>query len=161
MDGLAGVVAPRPKEKRRLSASPGDYGLMRRDNVRVGWRHLLGRVALVATAAALVSMGTVVVFAFVGGGNSGGVGAFNACVTQTRFLVLVRHGDANSFVETINDRVRGGVEGQVTAGRTPRILGGAAARNGRYVMSTATPVGRDASAIEGCWDRFFPVAPDA
>jgi hypothetical protein len=159
-----------PKEERRLSAMPGDCGLMRRDNVRVRWRHLRGRVAVMATAAALVSMGAGVVVAFVGGGDSGGVGAFNACITQTRFLTLVRHGDGNSFIETIKDRVRGGVVGQVTAGRTPgritpgrtlSILGGAAARDGRYVMSTATPLGRDATAIAGCWDRFFPIAPDA
>ena len=30
-----------------------------------------------------------------------------------------------------------------------------------YVMSTATPLGRDASAIVGCWDRFLPIAPGA
>ena len=129
------------------------------------WRRLRARVAVVATAAAVISMGAFAVFAFVGsggdGGNSGGVGAFNACITQTRFLVLVRHGDGNSVVETIKDRVGDAVVGEVATDRSPTTLGGAAAANGRYVMSTATPLGRDATAIEGCWDRFFPVAPDA
>jgi hypothetical protein len=129
----------------------------------VDWRRLRARVAVAATAA-VISMGAFAVFAFVGSGgdgNSGGVGAFNACITRTRFLVLVGHRDGNGFVETINDRVRDAVVGEVVTDRPPTTLGGAAAANGRYVMSTATPLGRDATAIEGCWDRFFPVAPDA
>jgi hypothetical protein len=116
---------------------------------------------VVATAGALISMGAVVVVAFVGGGNSGGVGAFNACIAQTRFLVLVRHGYGNRLVETIKDRVRDAVVGEVASNRPATTLGGAAAANGRYDMSTATPLGRDATAIEGCWGRFFPIAPDA
>jgi hypothetical protein len=122
----------------------------------VDWRRLRARVAVVATAAAVISMGAFAVFAFVG---SGGVGAFNACITQTRFLGLVRHGYGNSFVETIKDRVRDAVVGEVATDRPPTTLGGAAAVNGRYDMSTATPLGRDATAIEGCWGRFFPIAP--
>jgi hypothetical protein len=108
-----------------------------------------------------MSVFAVIAFGGVGreGGNSGGLGAFNACITHTRFLVLVRHGYGSSVVATINDRLRGAVVGEVTTGRTPSTLGGAAAENGRHVMSTATPLGRDASAIERCWDRFFPIAP--
>ena len=128
-------------------------------------RRLRVRVAVGATAAAVISMGAVSVIAFVGGGadggNSGGVGPFNACITQTRFLVLVRYGDEHSFAETIKDRVSDAVVGEVAPGQPPTTLGGAAAANGRYVISTATPLGRDAIAIEGCWDRFFPLAPDA
>lgn len=129
------------------------------------WLRLRASVAVVATAAAVISMGAFAILAFVGsggdGGNSGGVGAFNACITQTRFLVLVRHGDGNSVVETIKDRVRDAVVGEIATDSPPITLGGAAAANGRYVMSTATPLGRDATAIEGCWDRFFPIAPNA
>lgn len=129
------------------------------------WLRLRASVAVVATAAAVISMGAFAILAFVGsgsdGGNSGRVGAFNACITQTRFLVLVRHGDGNSVVETIKDRVRDAVVGEIATDRPPTTLGGAAAANGPYVMSTATPLGRDATAIEGCWDRFFPIAPNA
>jgi len=114
------------------------------------------------TAVALISMGVLAVVAFRDGGKSGGMKEFNACITGTRFLVLTRQEHENSFVETIEDRARSAVVGEVTVNRMPPItLGGAAAGNGRYVMSTATPLGRDATAIEGCWDRFFPVAPDA
>lgn len=131
----------------------------------VGWRRIRARVAIVATAAVVISMVAFAVGAFVGsrrdGGDSGGMAAFNACITQTRFLVLVRHGSGSSVIETVKDRGRGAVVGEVASGRTPATLGGAAAATGRYVMSTATPLGRDASAIEGCWDRVFPIAPAA
>src|SRR5579864_3388965 len=80
-------------------------------------------------------------------------------------LGVERHGridgDEHSFAETIKDRVSDAIVGQVAPGQPPTTLGGAAAANGRYVISTATPLGRDAIAIEGCWDRFFPLAPDA
>jgi hypothetical protein len=104
------------------------------------------------------------VFAFVsssrGGSSSGGVRGFNSCITGTRFLVLARHGRENDVVETITDRAGGAVVGEVAAGRHPNTLGGAAAGNGRYVTSTATPLGRDATAIETCRDGFSPIAPD-
>jgi hypothetical protein len=114
---------------------------------------------VVATAAALIS-GAVVVAVFVGGGNSGGVRAFDACITQTRFLVLVRHGYGNSLVETIKDRMLDAVVGEVATDRPATTLGGAEGVNGRYDMSTATPLGRDATTVEGCWGRFFPLVPD-
>jgi hypothetical protein len=131
----------------------------------MGWRRLGGRVAVVATAAAFVFTGTVVFVAFAGSGNGtggsgdGGIAAFNGCVTSTRFLVLVSHGPGNGLVETIKDRVHEAVVGEVATDRAPTTLGGAAAGNDGYVMSTATPLGRDATAIERCWDRVFPIAP--
>jgi hypothetical protein len=109
----------------------------------------------------MVVVGSV---ALVGGGDGGGRGAmaaFNGCIRQTPFLVLVRPGSGSGVIETIKDRGRGAVEGEVASGRASAILGGAAAGNGPYVMSAATPLGRDPSAIEGCWDRFFPIAPAA
>jgi hypothetical protein len=108
-------------------------------------------------------MAAFAVVAFVSGGGSsggGGVGGFNSCITGIRSLVLVRHGRENDVVETIKDRTLGAVVGEVAAGRHPNTLGGAAAGNGRYVMSTATPLGRDAVSIEKCWDGFSPIAPD-
>jgi hypothetical protein len=65
----------------------------------------------------------VVIVAF-SGGNSGGAGSFNACITQTRFLVLVRHGHGNSFVETIKDRERDAVVGEVATDRPATTLEG-------------------------------------
>ena len=125
----------------------------------MGWRRLGGRAA-VATVAAVVFMGTAVVVAFTGGSSGGGgIAAFNGCVTGTRFLVVVSDGPSNGLVETIEDRVHDGVVGEVATDRAPTTLGGAAAGNDGYLMSTATPLGRDATAIERCWDGVFPVAP--
>ena len=117
---------------------------------------------MVATAAAVISMVALALVALVGGGGGrGGIAAFNGCIRQTRFLVLARPGSGTGVMETIKDGARRGVEGEVTSGQAPAILGGAAAANGPYVMSTATPLGRDARAIVGCWDRFLPIAPGA
>lgn len=124
---------------------------------------------MVATAAAVISMVVLAVAVLDGrrGGGvkafsgGGGLVAFNGCVRHTRFLALVRRGSNRGIIETIEDRARGTAQGEVASGRAPTMLGGAAAANGPYVMSTATPLGRDASAIERCWDRFFPIAPGA
>jgi hypothetical protein len=106
------------------------------------------------------------------GGTGGGVPAFNACIRQSRFLLLVRHRAGHGIIETIRDRERGSLEGEVALARAPSvrralrgevptgrpfpILGGAAAGNGPYIMSTITPTGRDPSAIERCWNGPFP-----
>jgi hypothetical protein len=113
---------------------------------------------MVASAAGVIWVGALGTFAVVasGGGGGGGIAAFNGCIRQARFLVLVRHGSGNGVIETIKDRARGAVDGEVASGRAAPSLGGAAAANGPYVMSTATPLGRDATAIELCWDRGFP-----
>lgn len=93
------------------------------------------------------------------GRSNPGLGVFNACIARRHFLGLVRDPDAGDIVEVINDRAEGVKVGEVTSGRAAGILGGAAASDGRFTMSTATPLGRDATAIERCWDQFSPIAP--
>lgn len=122
-------------------------------------------MAVVATAAVVIVLAGFVVVAVVGRNRDGGIPAFGACITQSRFLILVpdAHVDSfddrvKSFSEIIKDRARGGVVGEVTTDRSAFRLGGAAAANGRYFMSTATPLGRDATVIARCWGRFFPIA---
>jgi hypothetical protein len=117
------------------------------------------RVAATVMVLILISMSVLTAIASRDGGRGGGMQEFNACVTGSRFLVLVRHGHGSSVVETIKDRARRAVVGEVTVNRTPPVmLRGAAADNDGYLMSTATSLGRDALTIEGCWDRPFPVA---
>lgn len=117
----------------------------------VGWRGLLAVVVIVgAVILALVG--------FLGGGGASGIAIFNGCISHTRYLVLVHEPRGSSAIETIHDRAHGGVVAEVT-GAHGAILPGAAAATGRYTMSTATPLGRDATAIERCWDKFSPVAP--
>jgi hypothetical protein len=91
-----------------------------------------------------------------GAGNAK-LSSFQDCVDARHFFVLTRQGPDTRVLVTIRDRARGTVVGEVATGKHA-TLGGAAAKNGRYLMSTATPLGRDAAAIENCWDHFFPVA---
>ena len=115
---------------------------------------------MVASAAAAIA---AVVVAFATPGSSSAK-AFNACIHQTRFLVLTRHGSGNKVIEMIKDRARGAVVGEFARFPSERaaeafrtLLAGAAARNGRYVMRTTVAVGRDAGAVEVCFDRVFPL----
>jgi hypothetical protein len=94
-------------------------------------------------------------------GRSAGLRVFNACISRSQFLSLTSDRAGSGLVEVIDDRARGTKVGQVTSGRDAAILGGAAARNGRYTLSTATPLGRDAGVIERCWDQYSPIAPDS
>ena len=121
------------------------------------------RAAVVASAAAVVAVVAVLVVAFAARG-SGGANGFNACISQTRSLVLTRHESGSQLIEMVKDRARGALVGEfarvpsVRAAEVfPATLAGAAARNGRYVMFTEIPVGRDAGAIELCFDRAFPL----
>ena len=136
----------------------------------MSWRRLGVRVATVLASAAAVS--SVVAFAgvaFVGRGG-GGAASFNACISQTRFLVLVRHGSGNNVIEMIKDRAHGAVVGEFArfpsqraamAGALPGMTpAGFGAENGRYLVSTTFPaLDPDATAIENCWSRFFPLTP--
>jgi hypothetical protein len=122
----------------------------------VGWRRLGTRGAAAVTAVVAIALVAVVINALGHEPHGGGVATFNACIKRTRFLVLVRHGNSTSATETIDDRARGGEVGEVAIGRRAPMVGVSASGNGRYVMSTATPVGRDASSIDGCWNSAFP-----
>ena len=129
----------------------------------VGWRRLGNRTVMTTSVVAVIWLAGVGVYALVGtGGGSGGGGgmsAFNACIRRVPFLVLVRHGSRDKVIETIKDRARESVEGEVGIGAGTTTLGGASAGGGRDDMSTITPVGRDPGAIENCWDSVYPIAP--
>lgn len=62
-------------------------------------------VAMVASAAAVILVIALAIAAFAGRGRDAGT-AFNACISQTRFLVLVRHGSGSKVIEKIKDRAR-------------------------------------------------------
>lgn len=136
----------------------------------MSWRNIGVRAAAATTVAVLVVMVAMTVIAVAESvtdrRDSAAIRGFNACITHTSFLVLRRQRnrrpdrEPENPIESITDRARGAVVGEVGGSSTAAHLGGAAAVGGRYLMSTATPVGRDAGAVEGCWDRVFPIAPD-
>jgi hypothetical protein len=66
---------------------------------------------MVASAAAVVLVVALAIGAFAGSGRGAGA-AFNACIGQTRFLVLVRHPSGNKVVEMIKDRARSAAVGE-------------------------------------------------
>jgi len=114
------------------------------------------RIAVIFVCA-LVVIGCVAEHA----GQSAGLGVFNACIGHSQFLTLARDRSGSKVLEVIDDRARDAKVAEVTSGRDAGTLGGAAAGNDRFTMSTATPLGRDASAIERCWDRYSPIASDS
>ena len=119
------------------------------------------RLAVLAIGVAVIAAGADAVIAVSNTDGKGGLSVFNACLDQRRFLVLVRHGNQHGVIETLRDRKSGALMGEVVpnTGPLPIMLGGAAAATNHYVMSTSTPLGRDPSAIENCWDSYSPVAP--
>ena len=126
------------------------------------WRRSGVRVAAMVTALILIALAVFSVLALTGGrrgGGGSGIQEFNACISGSHFLVLVRRRDGSSAVETIRDRERSDFVGEVTVNRVPpATLGGSGAENDGYVMSTATGLGRDARTIQTCWDGPFPTA---
>lgn len=128
----------------------------------------------VASAAAVTSTVALTAVALSGcGGGAPAVGhgpgqpeAFNSCVRQTRFLVVVPHRSGTTVIELIKARGHSAVVGGFAAlpsaraaNLFPTANAGSGARNGRYVMFTTVALGRNASAIQDCFDRFFPPSP--
>jgi hypothetical protein len=132
----------------------------------MGWPRLGVRVAMLASGAAVLTIVAFAVVAFVGRGG-GAEAAFNACISQPRFLVLVRHGSGNNVIEMIKDRAHGAVVGafallpsERAAEALTTTLAGFGARSDRYVVLTRVPaLDPDATAIERCWDRTVVSAP--
>ena len=93
------------------------------------WRRSGVRFAATLTAV-LISMSVLTASAFSDGGRSDGMKQFNACIAGSRFLLLVRHPRGSIVVETIKDRARREVVGEVSVNRQPPVmLGGAAAED--------------------------------
>jgi hypothetical protein len=146
-----------------LRVGPERFGwqIRCRDNPRVVWKSSRARVAQAAVGVALIAAGAYAVVVGNDSADSAGLRVFNACIAQKQLLVLVGHGNQHGVIETVTDRNSGALVGEVAADSRahPIMLGGAAAATNRYVMSTASPLGRDASAIEECWDSYSPIAP--
>jgi len=125
----------------------------------VSRRRLAIRLAIAASAAAIIAA-VAVAFNVPSGGSTEG---FNACISQSRFLVLTRHASVGTVTEMISDRARGAVVGEFARFASERAAGGfqvplagTGAANGPYAMFTEVPLGRDARTIQLCFGRVFP-----
>lgn len=97
------------------------------------------------------------------------VAAFNGCLNQKRFLVAEEHKSGRGLFDTIKDRAHGAVVGEFAvlpslraAERFTSTIGpprGTGERNGRMILFTRVPTGRDTNAILTCAAPEFPNTP--
>ncbi len=127
----------------------------------------IGAPVLVALAVAVAVAVAVVLVCH--GGGSAGVNTFNACIGQRRFLDTTERRSGHRVIDTIEDRAQGAVVGEFAVLPSPRAAGsftgtigppsGTGESNGRMVLLTRVPTGRDTNAILTCGMPEFPVAP--
>ncbi|MGH2844342.1 MAG: hypothetical protein ACRDKL_12285 [Solirubrobacteraceae bacterium] len=95
---------------------------------------------------------------------------FNACLSQKHFLVAKKYRSGHRVIDTIKDRATGVVVGELAVLPSLRAAetftsttigppGGTGEGNGRMVLFTKAPTGRDTNAILTCSDPEFPVTP--
>lgn len=126
------------------------------------------RGSIVAGLLAVVALAAVVI-AVHGRGGSPGVDAFNACISQTRFLVTTERRSSHQIIDTIKDRANGTVVGEFAVLPSLRAAAtftsnigppkGTGEGNGRMVLFTNIPTGRDTKAILTCGNPEFPLTP--
>lgn len=95
--------------------------------------------------------------------------AFNSCLSQKHFLIAKEHKSGRRVLDTIEDRAQGIVVGvfavlpSVQAAETfTSTIGpptGTGERNGRTILFTRVPNGRDTNAILTCAAPEFPNTP--
>jgi hypothetical protein len=142
----------------------------------VDWRRLGERVLIVVTVAGVTWVAVWGVVALVRGPANGDPPPhagklFDACVAKARFLVLVRHRSKSEAIEKIKDRARDAVVGEFTVFPSARAamsgpgsgfrVTGTDSQDGRYDLTTVSVFGHDATTVENCWNRLFPLAPGA
>jgi len=128
----------------------------------------LSRRHFAVILGALVLVVLLVAVVITAGGGSNPVDTFNACLRNTHFLVATKHRADRRMVDVIRDRATGVMVGEVAVLPTVRAAetftssigppGGSGARNGRMILFTRVPSGRDANAIITCSLPEFPPA---
>jgi hypothetical protein len=125
--------------------------------------------ATVAAISAAVLVPVIAMVILLHGGGSAGVDAFNACIGQKHFLVTTKHGSGHRVIDTVNDRATGALVGVFAVLPSLRAAetftssigppSGTGEGNGRMVLFTNVPSGRDANAIMTCSIPEFPLTP--
>ncbi len=109
---------------------------------------------------ALVLVAVLVAVLITAGGGSNPMDTFNACLRTTHFLVAKKHRAGHRMIDVIRARATGAMVGEAAMLPSPRAAetfisaigppGGTGARNGRMILFTRVPGGRDTSAIITC-----------
>jgi len=125
-----------------------------------------GHIARITAALVLVAGTAVAVMAFHAGRD---MHTFSACIGQKHFLVARTRRSGRRVIDRITDRATGVLEGEVAVLPSVRAAamftssigppGGTGAANGRMILFTRIPYGRDANAILTCSLPEFPVTP--
>lgn len=124
------------------------------------------RSTVAGAVAVAVAVVTAIVIAIHGGGSPG-VDRFNACLGQDRFLITTERKSGGSVIDVIRDRASAAVVGELAVlpslraaeTFTSAVVGppsGSGSRDGRTVLFTRSPMGRDATAILACGQTVIP-----
>lgn len=126
------------------------------------WRRKTMSAVALATLVALVA--NVVVVA--DGGHSPDVSTFNSCLSHKPFLTTTVRRSDGRVIDTISDRASGEVVGKFVMFRTSRAArtytstigppSGSGSSNGRFLLLTRSPDGRDAQAMFTCSEPEIP-----
>lgn len=122
--------------------------------------------ATVAAVSVIVLIPVIALVIILNGGRSVGVDAFNACIGQKHFLIATERRSGHRVIDTIKDREQGTVVGVFAvlpsaqdAESFASTIGppsGTGEGDGRMVLYTRVPYGRDTTAILTCSAPEFP-----
>jgi hypothetical protein len=128
-------------------------------------RPQLGGKATVAAVSAIVVIPAIALVIILNGGR-GAVDAFNACIGREHFLIATERRSGPRVIDTIRDREHRTVVGVFAVLPSARDAesftskvgppNGTGEGNGRMILYTRTPTGRDTSAILTCGAPEFP-----
>lgn len=126
------------------------------------WRRRIISALAIATLVAAVAISLFVA----SDGHGPGVSTFNACLSHKPFLTTTVRLSNHRVVDTIRDRASGSVVGELAMLPTVRarenfsttrwLPAGSGSANGRFLLLTHSPAGRDAQAMFTCSQTVIP-----
>lgn len=126
------------------------------------WRRRTVSGVVIVTLVAVVAVVVVVA----NGGHGPDVSTFNSCLSREPFLTTVVRRSDGRVVDTISDRASGEVVGKfamfLTSGAARAYSSpigppsGSGSANGRFLLLTRSPVGRDAQVMFTCSEPEIP-----
>lgn len=126
----------------------------------------LRRKMMSAVAIATLVTAVAIVVVLANDGHGPDVSTFNACLSRKPFLTTTVRRSNGRVIDTISDRASGEVVGKFAMFLTSRAAkiytstigppSGSGSANGRFLLLTRSPDGRDAQAMFTCSEREIP-----